>query len=106
MTCGAGRFAERTQPMRARTFALRPHARVEHRPHFGLALEAGPVLSVQLHELGGDLNRFSVLTPGEDGKVRATLQLKRRRPPLLRAAAPVMKFEVAGAGFEPATFGL
>jgi len=45
-----------------------------------------------------------VLTPGHEGKVRATLQIKEERPPS-RAAALMLKFRVAGAGFEPATFG-
>jgi hypothetical protein len=31
---------------------LRAHPVVEHRPHLGLTLESGPVLAVQLHELG------------------------------------------------------
>src|SRR4051794_26064611 len=40
--------------------SLWAHPRVEHRPHFGLALEAGPVLAVQIHELGGDPDRFGL----------------------------------------------
>src|SRR5439155_1317892 len=39
---------------------LRAHARIEHRPQLGLTLEARPILSVQLHELGGDLDCFSL----------------------------------------------
>src|SRR5258708_7585328 len=38
--------------------ALPAYARVEHRPHLGLALELGPVLSVQLHELSRNPDRF------------------------------------------------
>src|SRR5690348_14989294 len=37
--------------------ALRPDAGVEHRSHLRLALEPGPVLAVQLHELGRDADR-------------------------------------------------
>src|SRR5215468_7876829 len=43
---------------RAALDRLRALAGLEHRPHFGLALEFGPVFSVQLHELGRDPDRF------------------------------------------------
>src|SRR5580704_3047102 len=37
-----------------------PHPGVEHRPYLGLAFESGPVLAVQLHELGCDPERLGL----------------------------------------------
>ena len=38
--------------------ALRPHAGVEHRPQLRLAVESGPVLSMQLHKLSCNSDGF------------------------------------------------
>lgn len=47
-------------------YAMVLKAGVEHRPDLGLALESGPVLAVQLHELGRDPDCFGFRVDVQD----------------------------------------
>lgn len=50
------------------THVVGSHARIKHRAHLGLALKFSPVLSVRLHELSCDANRFVLRVGSQDGR--------------------------------------
>src|SRR5262249_52429925 len=64
----------------SRSLLLGTHARVEDRTHLGLALELGPVLTVQLHELGRDARHFLFRLRLEDRPTTDDFLAFRERP--------------------------